>query len=218
MRAVVFDLFGTLVSWPDGAPHTLAMAQQLGIPYESFWPVWSRMRKARDAGEMTSERSLRIVCDELAVTADDDRLRLAAVARTLFLQSVLIPRDGALETLRGLRSRGLRIGLVSDASLEVPRLWNATALAPMIDAAVFSCNERAVKPDPRLYAAIVDRLGIPPEQCLYVGNGDGNELTGALRAGMSAVLFTGPGEIPGREAAAWTGLRISHLADVREAV
>lgn len=217
-RAVVFDLFGTLVSWPDGSPHTLAMAEQLGIPYESFRPVWSRMRRARDAGEMTSERSLRIVCDELKVTADDERLRFAALARTVFLRSVLVPRAGALEALRELRSGRLRIGVLSDASLEVPMLWNDSALAPLIDAAVFSCTERTVKPDPRLYAAVVKRLGVAPSRCLYVGNGDGDELAGALRAGMRAVLFTGSGEVPGGEATTWDGPRISRLADVIGAV
>lgn len=69
--------------------------------------------------------------------------------------------------------------------------------------------ERALKPDPRLYAAVSQRLGVTSSECLYVGNGDGDELAGALAAGMRAVLFTGPGEFPGREAATWQGPRIS---------
>lgn len=217
-RAVVFDLFGTLVSWPQGRPHTRALARELGIEFETFRPVWSKTWRARETGQIDAEQALRSVCAEVAFAASEERIQLAAGAWTSFVRSVLVPRDGALETLAALRSRGVRTGLMSDAPLEVSRLWDASPLAPLIDAAVFSCSEGAVKPDPRLYEAVVRRLGVEPVECVYSGNGDGEELAGALRAGMRAVLFTGPGEPPGREAAAWTGARISALAEILEMV
>ena len=155
--------------------------------------------------------SLREVCEHLAITVDDDRLLLAAKERALFLERTLAPRAGVLETLQSLRARGLRVGVLSDASSEVPLLWRATPMAPLVDAAVFSCTERTVKPDPRLYAAMSERLGVARGDCVYVGNGDGDELAGALAAGMRAILFTAPGEHPGREAARWTGPRVSDV-------
>jgi putative hydrolase of the HAD superfamily len=41
-----------------------------------------------------------------------------------------------------------------------------------------------------LYAAITARLGVPPEDCRYVGDGGGRELTGARAAGMVQILVT----------------------------
>lgn len=43
-----------------------------------------------------------------------------------------------------------------------------------------------------LYRAACDRLAIAPEDCVYVGNGDGEELAGATTFGMRPVLFTAP--------------------------
>lgn len=190
------------------------MAEQLRIPYERFRPLWSKRRHARDVGELTCEGSIRVVCGEVGIVPEEDGLRLASEVRVAFFERTLVPREGAVETLRALGSRGLRIGLLSDASAEIPSLWDASTMAPFVQTAVFSCTERTVKPDPRLYAAIAQRLGVGPNDCLYVANGERDELAGAVAAGMRAVLFTAPGDLPGPEAATWEGPRIPVLADV----
>lgn len=212
-KAIVFDLFGTLVPWPQGSTHRHVMAQRLAVDYETFRAAWSESWRARNAGEMDAIGALRTLCENLSVRVDEERIRFAASAWTDFLQKILVPRDGAVETIAQLRAAGFRIGLMSDSPLEVPVAWPETALAPLVDEAVFSCTERVVKPDPRLYAAIARRLAVEPVECLYVGNGDGEELAGAVRSGMSAVLFSGSGETLGREAETWPGPRIARLAD-----
>lgn len=209
--AVVFDLFGTLVTYPPGAPHVRAMADRLDIPFETLHREWRKLRHKRDAGELDACRALRICCDASAIERTDAELEAAAVEAILFLRGVLTPRDGALETLGTLRERGLKLGLISDANIEASIVWPETTMAPFFDTAVFSSVEHRRKPDPGLYRAVCERLGVAASDCLYVGNGDGDELGGALTAGMQAVLFTAPGEYPGREVASWTGKRISDL-------
>lgn len=213
-RAVVFDLFGTLVTYPPGALHVRAMAERLGIPFETLHREWRKLRRQRDAGELDACRALRICCHVSAIERTDAELEAAAVEATLFLRGVLKPRDGALEALRALRERGHKIGLISDANIETSIVWPETTLAPFFDTAVFSSVEHRRKPDPGLYRAACERLGIVASDCLFVGNGDGDELAGAVQAGMRAVLFTAPGEYPGREAASWTGTRIADLRAV----
>lgn len=213
-RAVVFDLFGTLVSYPSGSRHVHAMADRLEIPYEVLRPAWSVRRARRDAGELDTIGTLRECCDELRMDRTDEDLRSACSEVVEFFREVLIPRDGALDVLTDLRVRGFRIGLVSDANLEVPKLWLTSLLAPLVDAAVFSSIEHCHKPDPRLYRAVCERLDVTPSACVYVGNGDGDELAGARAAGMRAILFMAPGEFPGREAEGWRGQRISSLAQL----
>lgn len=48
------------------------------------------------------------------------------------------------------------------------------------------------KPDPTLYLAACGRLGLAPADCLYVGDGGSHELTGAERAGLTAVRLAAP--------------------------
>lgn len=213
-KAVVFDLFGTLVTWPEGAPHIRAMAARLGIEPEALRPGWHKVLRERNSGELDTMSALSRISKEMALAVSDETIRLAAGEWIPFARSVLVPRRGALETLDAIHTRGSRVGLLSDCSAEVPAVWPETSMARHFDAAVFSCTEGRVKPDPHLYEAVTRRLAVESADCLYVGNGDGGELAGATRAGMRAVLFAADGEPPGREAATWEGERISQLSEV----
>lgn len=210
----MFDLFGTLVSYPPRARHVRAMAERLGIAFEVLHPLYRRTRPLRDAGELDVRGALRSCCEEIGVQPSDEQIEAACADLVAFFRDVLTPREGALSTLLTLGDRGFRLGVVSDANLEVASLWPTSPLAACVDAAVFSSEERVLKPAPALYRAVCERLGTMASACLYVGNGDGDELAGALNAGMRAVLFTAPGGSPGREAADWRGPRISHLREV----
>ena len=214
VRAVVFDLFGTLITYPPGARHVRAMAEKLGVAFEDLHPAYQQTRPRRDSGELDVSQALLVCCEDIGASPSEDQLAAACAELIEFLREILVPREGAIETLRALRDRGLRIGLVSDATIEVADLWPGTAFAPLVGAPVFSCEQRVRKPDPVLYRAVCDRLGVKASECLYVGNGDGDELAGAKAAGMRALLFTAPGEFPGREAAGWQGPRIAHLGEV----
>jgi putative hydrolase of the HAD superfamily len=99
----------------------------------------------------------------------------------------------------------------------VPSLWSTSPFAPYIDAAVFSCEVRVKKPDPAIYHFACTRLGIPPERCLYVGDGADRELTGAARAGLEAVLLRLPGEGAGmsqQDAWQWSGPAICEIPQI----
>ena len=130
----------------------------------------------------------------------------------------MVPTEETLATLTQLRNDGYQIGLVSDCTAEVPTLWSAMPLAPLIDHPVFSCREGITKPDPRIYLLACDRLGVSPEQCLYVGDGSSQELTGASAVGMRAVMVgSAPVEFAGvdrTDALNWGGERIAALREV----
>src|SRR5207237_8247192 len=111
---------------------------------------------------------------------------------------------------------GLRRGLISDCSIEVPTLWSRTLIASYIEEPIFSCSAGLKKPDPRIYQLACDRLRVEPSQCLYVGDGSSQELRGATDAGMDAVLIAPPDEPPEpqSERLTWQGKRIEALSQI----
>ena len=119
-----------------------------------------------------------------------DRIRLAYQLRVEFTQLPLKPREGAVELFSHLRTADYRIGLISNCGPEVPPLWKETALAPLVDIAIFSAAAGLKKPDPRIYRLAAEQLAVKPEGCLYIGDGDSSELTGAANAGMHPVLIS----------------------------
>src|SRR5206468_3622684 len=127
------------------------------------------------------------------------------------------PRPGAADVLRTLHHRGLRIGLVSDCSAELPEFFPDLPVAPYVDTAVFSFVTGHRKPAPENYLACCAGLGVEPADCLYVGDGGSNELTGARKIGMRAVHLAVPGEggavVYGRHRA-WDGETVTSLDDV----
>lgn len=210
---MIWDLWETLVDFdPAGADEMLhAVAARLGADPGEFRRRWNAVGAARYAGPIAP------VLREFGVPEDavEDvkRIRLDSIRRSL------VPRAGAVETLRELRRRGLRVGLLSVCSEEVERAWPETAFRGLFDAEVFSCTEGLAKPDPRAYLTVAKRLGVEPADALFVGDGANDELAGAERAGLRAVLIHRPGEDPPwPEVAEWEGPRITAVPQILELV
>jgi putative hydrolase of the HAD superfamily len=125
-------------------------------------------------------------------------------------QQGLVPVPGARETIEELRRRGLRTGLITVCSEDVPQLWPETAFHGLFDAEVFSCSVGLRKPDPRIYRLALDELGVEPGEAIFVGDGANDELGGAERVGMTAVML----ERPGEEQAEWDGRRVRALPEL----
>jgi putative hydrolase of the HAD superfamily len=115
-----------------------------------------------------------------------------------------------------LRANGLRIGVLSDCSAELPELWPSLPLAGFVDEPVFSALVGERKPHVKMYTTVCERLGVAPEECLYVGDGGSNELTGAAAFGMRAVLIADEGWATGHrfDSDDWHGESIADLSEV----
>ncbi|PWI17962.1 hypothetical protein DI272_30245 [Streptomyces sp. Act143] len=93
-----------------------------------------------------------------------------------------------LPGLSRLRTR-FRLGVVSDAQIPFihPEIETA-GLAPFLDVVIVSAEHGIQKPDPRLFVLALDRLGVGPEEAVYVGDNIGRDIRGARAAGIRAVL------------------------------
>ncbi len=91
--------------------------------------------------------------------------------------------EGSVETLDALRRRGYRIAVVSNADGRVRGLLEAAGLAPHLEFVVDSAEVGVEKPDPRIFHAATERLGLPPAACAYVGDIYEIDVVGAERAG-----------------------------------
>jgi putative hydrolase of the HAD superfamily len=183
-RAVVFDLWDTLVVWPadDGDGFYRRMSDHLGVEHGRFADAWHELYDHRATGPL--EPSVRAVCEQLGV--EEDRVHGLIGVRLDFTRGALVPRPGAVEVLDELRRRGYRLGLISVCSEEVPQLWEHTELASRIDEPVFSCSVGVAKPDPRIYRIAAERLGVEPGDCLFVDDQPGF-VEGARTVGMDAL-------------------------------
>ena len=72
--------------------------------------------------------------------------------------------------LRGLRERGLRVGVVSNIGWDLRPVFRAHGLDPYVDTYTLSYEHGVQKPDPRLFATACEALGADPREALMVGD------------------------------------------------
>ena len=223
-KAVIFDLFGTLIKNYSIQEHEAVLRQMASIllaPSEGFVRLWYDTFNERCTGVLkTPEDNIDYVCQKLGVPVKDNQVNLAARIRFKLTAQSMLPLPGSVALLSHLKSTGFKIGLVTDCSAEVPTIWQDTPFAPLFDVTVFSCVVGMKKPDPRIYYLATERLVVKPQRCLYIGDGSSHELTGAATIGMHPVLIRFPDENNKEihrvdaETEAWDGPVISSLKEV----
>jgi putative hydrolase of the HAD superfamily len=192
-RAVVFDFFGTLTRSVRRGPQHAAIARSLGCDPDTVLDVLDRSFRARARGTFGSaEATLRWVTEQAGGHPQLAQLQAAMPARVDALRADTELRPDAVSTLSALKSRGLKTALVSDCTHELPVFLPGLPVAALLDARVYSVELGVCKPDPRIYLAACDQLGVAPHDCLYVGDGGSHELSGAEAAGMTAIRLAAP--------------------------
>ena len=206
-RAVIFDLGGTLVRWPDwegGAPAKWGLAYEalraaregVGASKEQFVAAmraaetehWERVDREHWSGPPTSLVSEGFRRMGIAV---DDRDLLAAMdgyARAVAGWCTVF--SDARETLALLRERGYRLGLLSNTWWAAD--WHnadlaAHGLAGMLDELVYTSDLLYSKPHPSVFHEVATRLAVVPEECVMVGDRQVDDVQGARAVGMRGV-------------------------------
>jgi putative hydrolase of the HAD superfamily len=220
-RAVVFDYFGTLtptiIEMATDDERT-AVGVALGVDPDALEAQWGASFVARSTGRTGDlAATLRMLAIAAGATPTDDGLAEAVRIRSAAYRRAAAPRPEAVDVLEALEADGLKIAVVSDCSLELVTLWPCLPVSTHVDVPVFSAIVGRRKPDPLMYRTACEGLNIKPKDCVYIGDGGSNELTGAQAFGMRPVLLADDDWAVGHriDEDTWTGPVIHRLADVR---
>jgi putative hydrolase of the HAD superfamily len=204
-RAVLFDLFHTLVSVrPDATiPPTW---EDAGVPREAYEKRWFDDRDGRATGHVKDPlEAIRIVIHDIDPTVPMERIAWASERRMRRFESALtLVEPPTVAAVERLRAADVKIVLVSNACAGEIEAWPRSPLAPHFDAAIFSCEVGLVKPDRAIYEEALGRVGVAPGDAIFVGDGGSDEHRGARAVGLATALVT-------RHASEWW----PHLMDGR---
>lgn len=183
LRGVLFDVGGVFHRYVGG-PVAQDIGEYLGISHEDLARAWDDLIPLLGTGRIEEAEFWRRF--QASVGTD----------KVLPVPSLLVRRFGdrflvypeVLEWARGLRERGLRVGILSD-TVEVQADWvRARGLYDGFDAVVLSHEIGWRKPSPEAYAVALARLGTSAEQTAFIDDTPAN-VAGARAVGMQAVLF-----------------------------
>jgi len=194
VKAVIFDWGGTLTPW-----HT--------VDHETLWREVCALHFAEELAERNAaairaaEWELWRVAehDHRSATMDHVFERAGIAPTTAFLASYALAWEPHTLTdpdvpglLRRLRAAGIKIGVLSNTMW--PRsmheqVFIRDGVLELIDGAVYSSEIKWTKPHPEAFRAAMAAVGVTdPAACVFVGDRPFDDVYGAKRAGMRAVL------------------------------
>lgn len=96
--------------------------------------------------------------------------------------------DDVADVLPQIAAGGIRIGLISNSHRCLASFQSHFELEGLVSAAVSSSEHGYMKPHPSIFRAALALAGVEPGEAVMVGDSLGQDIAGALRAGMRAVL------------------------------
>jgi HAD superfamily hydrolase (TIGR01509 family) len=217
VRGVIFDMGGTLLhfnapnsTWEDtektGARSAYRLlaergyalppeAEALDIAWDHTFGMWTTLGQ-QDVKTLKLNHQIRLLTARWHVA--DLPESLVEQLGNAYMQAIepnVRPLDGAEETLRGLRARGLKLGLVSntvwpgrDHRRELDR-WDLTRY---LDHLIFSSDAEAWKPYADVFQMSLDALHLQPGEAVFVGDSLYFDVWGAQQAGLRGVWIEQP--------------------------
>jgi putative hydrolase of the HAD superfamily len=199
LQAVLFDWGGTLTPW-----HTVDLAAQWHVYARVYAPdptaarsVAGRILAAEDrAWRRTRSDGTSARIEELLAEAGVDTGHPghspALTAYEEFWEPHTFTDPEVPALLRGLRERGLRVGVLSN-TIWSRRFHDAVfardGVLELIDGAVYTSEIAHAKPHPEAFRAAVAAVGLDdPRACVYVGDRPYEDVHGAQRVGMRGIL------------------------------
>ena len=191
--AVIFDLFHTLTSVVSTMSGGQWTADVLGVSREAWSEQLLEKSRERLTGEETDPgRIIRKMAHAIDPTIREETIDAAARGRIdMFARALINIPEETQQVLKRIKSQNKKIGLISNADVLEVAEWDRSPIAPLFDAVVFSCAVGCVKPEREIYEICMNRLGVTPGQCVFVGDGGSKELEGARKLGITTIMITG---------------------------
>lgn len=212
LRAILFDAGNTIVF-----PHldrVAARLTEMGIAAtpedfigaeragkrkldEWLWPQIRDGRPPRRADYYYWTEYLRALVARLGVPEAKQweiGLKVAEEFKLLETWSVILPSTA--EYLSSLRTRGYRLGVVSNAIGQIEAQLVRAGIASLFEFILDSHFVGVEKPHPEIFQLALDRCGVGPGEALFVGDLYSTDVGGAQNAGIAGVLIDRAGAYP----------------------
>lgn len=164
----------------------LALKAAYIVEAEGFWTRLSaddlkvKLANIREGMWQTALESVGVGDPDVAQQSADRYNSYRSKYYTLF--------PGALELLRALRERGVKLGLVTNGFSETHREKIALLrISELFDAIFLSDEVGMIKPDPLLFAHACRTLGGAPSHAAMVGDRYDRDIRGAQEAGLFTI-------------------------------
>ena len=187
---VVFDLGGVLIDWDPRHLYRKLFAGDEAAMEEFLATVctheWNR---CQDAGRSFAEGA------RLLKAEHPDKGELIEAYGNRFDEMLAGPIAGSVDILAEFRERGIPLyGLTNWSAETYPAALRRFAFLRWFREILVSGEVGLIKPDPRIFALLIERFAIEPQRAVYVDDVEANAAA-ALPFGIHAIHFTTPARL-----------------------
>lgn len=90
--------------------------------------------------------------------------------------------------IKAVRKKGYKIYILSNAPIESRAFFKQNGILQFFDGAIFSAEEKIVKPDKRIYKILLNRYNLRAEECLFLDDRKEN-IDSALELNFNRICF-----------------------------
>ena len=185
IRAVFIDFGGVILRTEEKGPR-MRQAERLGMTPRDLEKIIFESESSQRAstGEIPEEAHWQAVAEALGVSRQEsDKIT------TEFFSGDRAD-DTLLEFLRSLRPER-KVGLISNAWSGLRAFITSQRFDDVFDEMIISAEVGLMKPDPRIYRLALEKLGIQPEESVFLDDVLIN-VEAARSVGMTGIHFTQP--------------------------
>ena len=187
---MVFDLGGVLIDWDPRhlyrklfAGDQAAMEQFLATVCTHEW------NRRQDAGRSFAEGA------RLLKAEHPDKGELIDAYGSRFDEMIAGPISGSVEILAELRDRGIPLyGLTNWSAETYPAALRRFAFLRWFRGILVSAEVGVIKPDPRIFALLIERFAVEPRCTVYIDDVEAN-VVAARPFGIHGIHFTTPAKL-----------------------
>jgi FMN phosphatase YigB (HAD superfamily) len=185
LDACLLDAYDTIVH-TDFTPYRDVLPTMADIPADALYREFGRLAPALSVGQISITEAFAEILRARGVEPRPDLVRaMADKSRELLLLSGRL-YDDVLPLLRTLRTRGIKVAIVSNCDENTRDLLVEVGVAALTDVLALSNEVGAVKPAAQIYQYALDKLGVTAEAALFVDN-NATFCAGAAALGIQAV-------------------------------
>jgi putative hydrolase of the HAD superfamily len=197
LDACLLDAYDTIV-YTDFRAYRNELPKLAGIPADAMFREFRRLAPALSVGEISITGAYAQILQACGVEPRPGLVRaLADKSRELLLLSGRL-YDDVLPFLRMLRTRGIKVAIVSNCDENTRDLLVELGVAALADVLVLSNEVGAAKPAAEIYQYALDKLGVGPDAALFADN-NATFCGGAAALGIRAVQVVRKLQEPGGE-------------------
>lgn len=179
IKAVVFD-FGGVLKTDRFEGFMKVFSERIGVDPEKGWEFYKDYRLKLGAGMEPKE-----FCDMIKERFQVD-FEWEKPWKECYEEAFSI-NEKVFDIVKELRGR-YKVALITNVAKIHVDMIREKGFYDYFDVAVISCDIGIAKPDPKIYEILLEKIGLPAEECVFIDDRE-SDIKQAKEMGFKSVLF-----------------------------